>query len=179
MALGHLMASRYSQSLVVHLDEVASSHEDGDLSSQRRKSETASSSHGNVTASTTTSLAYLPQNKVLGAFEGCAPTGPLDNGLVSKWRPKDRVSSVSFAAPFFFFQSLMLMTLAPGVYNRLRLLLFALTTTGCRFDQMPSYPVINRITGFLLIFFFFKKKKIQYLVFSYIIFCPSMFYLNH
>jgi len=103
MALGHLMASRYSQSLVVHLDEVASSHEDGDLSSQRRKSETASSSHGNATASTTTSLAYLPQNKVLGAFEGCAPTGPSDNGLVSKWWPKDRVSSVSLAAPVFFF----------------------------------------------------------------------------
>jgi len=102
------MASRYSQSSVVHLDEVASSHEDGDLFSQRRDSDTASSSHGNATASTTTSLAYLPQSKVLceprhEAFEGCAPTGPSENGLVSKWRPKDRVSSVSLAAPVFFF----------------------------------------------------------------------------
>lgn len=98
MALGDLMASRYSHSSVVHLDE------DGDLFSQRRGSETASSSHGNATASSTTSLAYLTQNKVLGeprheAFKGCAPTGPSDNGLVSKWRPKDRVSSVSLAAP--------------------------------------------------------------------------------
>jgi regulator-associated protein of mTOR len=107
MALGDLMASRYSQSSVVHLDECSSSHEDGDLFSQRRDSETASSSHGNATASTTTSMAYLHQNKVLGeprheAFEGCLPTGPSDSGLVSKWRPKDRVSSVSLAAPFFF-----------------------------------------------------------------------------
>ncbi|XP_062167404.1 regulatory-associated protein of TOR 1 isoform X1 [Alnus glutinosa] len=98
MALGDLMASRYSQSSVVHLDEVASSHEDGDLFSQRRDSDTASSSHGNATASTTTSLAYLPQNKVLceprhEAFEGCAPTGPSENGLVSKWRPKDRMKT--------------------------------------------------------------------------------------
>ncbi|KAF5471462.1 hypothetical protein F2P56_008250 [Juglans regia] len=104
MALGDLMASRYSQSSVVttvvsnHFDESASSHEDGDLGSQRRDSETASSSHGNASASTTTSMAYLPQNKVFcelrhEAFEACVPTGPSDNGLVSKWRPKDRMKT--------------------------------------------------------------------------------------
>ena len=106
MALGDLMASRYSQSAVVsnHFDDCGSSHEDGDLasSSQRRDSETASSStHGNASGSTATSMAYLPQNMVLcelrhEAFEACVPTGPSDNGLVSKWRPKDRVS-LSFA----------------------------------------------------------------------------------
>lgn len=104
MALGDLMASRYSQSSVVtavvsnHFDDFVSSHEDSDLASQRRDSETASSSQGNASASTTTSMAYLPQNMVLcelrhEAFEACVPTGPSDNGLVSKWRPKDRVRS--------------------------------------------------------------------------------------
>lgn len=96
------MASRFSQSSVVvvpnHLDDCASSHEDGDLSSQRRESETASSSYGNATATTATSMAYLPQTIVLcelrhDAFEACVPLGPSDSGLVSKWRPKDRVSS--------------------------------------------------------------------------------------
>lgn len=104
MALGDLMASRYSQSSVVtavvsnHFDDFVSSHEDGDLASQRRDSETASSSQGNASASTTTSMAYLPQNMVLcelrhEAFEACVPTGPSDNGLVSKWRPKDRMKT--------------------------------------------------------------------------------------
>ncbi|XP_008245459.1 PREDICTED: regulatory-associated protein of TOR 1 [Prunus mume] len=102
MALGDLMASRFSQSSVVvvpnHLDDCASSHEDGDLSSQRRESETASSSYGNATATTATSMAYLPQTIVLcelrhDAFEACVPLGPSDSGLVSKWRPKDRMKT--------------------------------------------------------------------------------------
>ncbi|KAM2045812.1 hypothetical protein ACFX1T_009964 [Malus domestica] len=102
MALGDLMASRFSQSSVVvvssQLDDCASSHDDGDLSSQRRESETASSSYGNATATTATSLAYLPQTTVLcelrhDAFEACVPTGPSDSGLVSKWRPKDRMKT--------------------------------------------------------------------------------------
>ncbi|KAJ7950080.1 regulatory-associated protein of TOR 1-like [Quillaja saponaria] len=100
MALGDLMASRFSQSSVVvvsnHLDDSASSHEDVDLGLQRRDSETASSSYGN--ASTTTSMAYLPQTVVLcelrhDAFEASVPTGPTDSGLVSKWRPKDRMKT--------------------------------------------------------------------------------------
>ncbi|KAM1038344.1 hypothetical protein ACFX13_033774 [Malus domestica] len=98
MALGDLMASRFSQSSVVvysQLDDCASSHDDGDLSSQRRESETASSGYGNATA---TSMAYLPQTVVLCelrhyAFEACVPTGPSDSGLVSKWRPKDRMKT--------------------------------------------------------------------------------------
>ena len=44
-----------------------------------------------------TSMAYLPQNVVLNelrheAFEACTPSGPAESGIVSKWRPKDRVS---------------------------------------------------------------------------------------
>ncbi|KAJ7961126.1 regulatory-associated protein of TOR 1-like [Quillaja saponaria] len=102
MALGDLMASRFSQSSVVvasnHLDDCASSHEYVDLGSQRRDSETASSSYGNATVSTTTSMAYLPQTMVLcelrhDAFEASVPTGPSDSGLVSKWRPKDRMKT--------------------------------------------------------------------------------------
>ncbi|KAK9289676.1 hypothetical protein L1049_007834 [Liquidambar formosana] len=101
MALGDLMASRFSQlSLAVsnHLDE-CSSHEDGDFGAQRRDSETASSSYGNATTATaTTSMAYLPQTMVLcelrhEAFEACLPSGPSDSGLVSKWRPKDRMKT--------------------------------------------------------------------------------------
>lgn len=105
------MASRFSQSSVAvvsnHLEEeCVSSHEDGDLSSQRRDSETASSSYGNATTATATSMAYLPQTVVLcefrhEAFEACLPTGPSDSGLVSKWRPKDRV------IPLFQFMSFL------------------------------------------------------------------------
>ncbi|KAK9920305.1 hypothetical protein M0R45_028863 [Rubus argutus] len=102
MALGDLMASRFSQSSVVvvsnHLDDCASSHEDADLNSLRRESETASSSYENATATTTTSMAYLPQTIVLcelrhDAFEARTPTGPSVSGLVSKWRPKDRMKT--------------------------------------------------------------------------------------
>lgn len=108
MALGGLMASRFSQSAVVsnHFDDCGSTQDDVDLFSQRRDSDTASSSYGNATVtsiattsgnSATTSMAYLPQTIVLcelrhDAFEASTPTGPSDIGLVSKWRPKDRVS---------------------------------------------------------------------------------------
>ncbi|GMH10001.1 hypothetical protein Nepgr_011842 [Nepenthes gracilis] len=101
MALGDLMASRFSHSSTAvsnHLDE-CSSREDGEF---RRDSETASSSvvYGNATAVTTTatSMAYLPQTVVLcelrhEAFEACLPAGPAEVGLVSKWRPKDRMKT--------------------------------------------------------------------------------------
>ncbi|OVA17236.1 WD40 repeat [Macleaya cordata] len=98
MALGDLMASRFSQSSASvsnHLDEF-SSREDGEF---RRDSETASSSGANAAATTTaTSMAYLPQTTVLcehwhEAFEACVPSGPSESGLVSKWRPKDRMKT--------------------------------------------------------------------------------------
>lgn len=92
------MASRFSQSSAAvsnHLDE-CSSHDNGDFGAHRRDSETLSSSYGNVGTSATTSMAYLPQTVVLSelrhdAFESCMPSGPSDSGLVSRWRPKDRV----------------------------------------------------------------------------------------
>ncbi|CAI0474807.1 unnamed protein product [Linum tenue] len=99
MALGDLMASRFSQSssLAVvsnHYDECASTHADDDA----RDSEAASSSYGNAGAGITTSMAYLPQTIVLcelrhEAFEVSVPTGPSDSGIVSKWRPKDRMKT--------------------------------------------------------------------------------------
>uniref|UniRef100_A0A2P2MA86 Regulatory-associated protein of TOR 1 isoform X1 n=1 Tax=Rhizophora mucronata TaxID=61149 RepID=A0A2P2MA86_RHIMU len=104
MALGDLMASRFSQSSLVvvsnHYDDCPSTHggEDaGDWTSQRRDSDSASSSYGNVIA-TTTSMAYLPQTIVLcelrhEAFEAPVPTGPSESGLVSKWWPKDRMKT--------------------------------------------------------------------------------------
>ncbi|GFY83843.1 regulatory-associated protein of TOR 1 [Actinidia rufa] len=94
MALGDLMASRYSQSTVVLsncLDE-CSTQEYVDFVVQRRDgdSESATSSYGNATVTTNatvTSIAYLPQTIVLcelrhEAFEGCVPFGPSDSGLM-------------------------------------------------------------------------------------------------
>ncbi|XP_043704845.1 regulatory-associated protein of TOR 1-like isoform X2 [Telopea speciosissima] len=100
MALGDLMASPFSQSSVAvsnRLDEF-SSREDEDFGGHIRDSETASSSGGNAVGTTTTSMAYLPQTIVLcelrhESFEACIPSGPAETGLVSKWRPKDRMKT--------------------------------------------------------------------------------------
>ena len=107
MALGDLMASRISQSSLAvvssnHVDDCTSNHDDdGDLVSLRRDSDAASSSYGNAAISTATTMVYLPQTIVFcelrhDAFEACLPAGPSDSGLVSKWRPKDRVSHLLF-----------------------------------------------------------------------------------
>ncbi|KAK8364796.1 hypothetical protein V6Z12_A02G006100 [Gossypium hirsutum] len=113
MALGDLMTSRFSQlSLAVSnhvIDGNVSSggyHEDdvayADLMSQRRDLDAVStSSYANAVTSTATvptTMAYLPQTVVLcelrhAAFEASTPTGPSDSGLVSKWRPKDRMKT--------------------------------------------------------------------------------------
>ncbi|GAB4856275.1 Regulatory-associated protein of TOR 1 [Ancistrocladus abbreviatus] len=104
MALGDLMAPRFSHSSAAvsnHLDE-CSSREDGEF---RRDLDAASSSsgviYGNVGTSSsaaTTSMAYLPQTVVLcelrhEAFEVSLPAGSADVGLVSKWRPKERMKT--------------------------------------------------------------------------------------
>nr|XP_016474837.1 PREDICTED: regulatory-associated protein of TOR 1-like isoform X3 [Nicotiana tabacum] len=52
----------------------------------------------NNAMTTTTSMAYLPQTIVLcelrhDGFEDCVPSGPSDTGLVSKWRPRDRMKT--------------------------------------------------------------------------------------
>lgn len=109
MALGDLMASRFSQSssavavVANHFDECVnitssisnSNHEDGERGV--RDSDTASSTYSGAPM-TTTSMAYLPQTLVFcelrhEAFEGSIPSGPSDSGLVSKWRPKDRMKT--------------------------------------------------------------------------------------
>ncbi|PSS23865.1 Regulatory-associated protein of TOR like [Actinidia chinensis var. chinensis] len=79
MVLGDLVASRFSQSSVAvlnHLNECSNAEE----------------------VSTATSMAYLTQTIVLcdlrhETFEGCVPSGSSDSGLVSKWRPKDRMKT--------------------------------------------------------------------------------------
>ncbi|KAL0426186.1 UNVERIFIED_CONTAM: Regulatory-associated protein of TOR 1 [Sesamum latifolium] len=115
MALGDLMAaSRFSQSSAAvsnHLDQVSANgnyaREDGERSvysvndinndtNARHLSETASTSY--VAMTTTTSMAYLPQTVVLcelrhDGFEESVPSGPLDSGLVSKWRPRERMKT--------------------------------------------------------------------------------------
>ncbi|KAL8039000.1 hypothetical protein ABFX02_10G006900 [Erythranthe guttata] len=116
MALGDLMAaSRFSQSgaeVSSHLEEFSANgnhvEEDGDMnvyssnninnnnSNARDLTEMASSSYAAMT--TTTSMAYLPQTVVLcelrhDGFEDCMPSGPSDSGLVSKWRPRDRMKT--------------------------------------------------------------------------------------
>lgn len=99
MALGDRMASRFSQSsasVSSHLDDL-SNREDGDSSGQRRESETAA---GATLSPAVTTMAYIPQTVLLcesrhDGFEECVPMGPSESGLVSKWRPKDRVSTCS------------------------------------------------------------------------------------
>ncbi|XP_057536225.1 regulatory-associated protein of TOR 1 isoform X2 [Amaranthus tricolor] len=123
MALGDLMATRFAHSTVVlsnHLDE-CSNREYVELYQNRDLSETASTSGASGGAgvgnayenainmamitstaadSTTaaTSMLYLPQTIVFcelrhEAFEDSVPTGPAESGLVSKWRPKDRMKT--------------------------------------------------------------------------------------
>ena len=106
--MGDLMASRFAHSSVVvtnHLDECLSNREDVELYRLRDASEVPSTSgsivnvYGNAAATSTataTSMVYLPQTIVLcelrhDGFEDSVPTGPAESGLVSKWRPKDRV----------------------------------------------------------------------------------------
>lgn len=98
--------SRFAQLAVSgHLDDF-SGRSEADSEQIRRdirdgESETASSSYGNaptVTTTTATSMAYFPQTIVLcelrhDGFEDSVPAGPADNGLVSKWRPKDRTKT--------------------------------------------------------------------------------------
>ncbi|CAA3001292.1 regulatory-associated of TOR 1 [Olea europaea subsp. europaea] len=114
MALGDLMAaSRFSQSSAAvsnHLVEFSANgnhmEEDGERSvnssnsigntNARDLSEIASSSYAVMT--TTTSMAYLPQNLVLcelrhDGFEESVPSGSSDSVSVSKWRPKDRMKT--------------------------------------------------------------------------------------
>ncbi|XP_068634561.1 regulatory-associated protein of TOR 1-like isoform X2 [Aristolochia californica] len=94
MALGDLMASRFSQSSVSvsnHLDD-CSGRDEPDAPS------TSNNGAGTSGAGTTTSMAYLPQTVVLcelrhEGFELCVPSGPSESGLVSKWRPKDRMKT--------------------------------------------------------------------------------------
>ncbi|XP_011623063.1 regulatory-associated protein of TOR 2 isoform X1 [Amborella trichopoda] len=74
-----------------HLEELAG--EQGEDGYQRREAETSESS-----GPATTSMAYLPQPVFLcelrhESFEACVPSGPSESGLVSKWRPKDRMKT--------------------------------------------------------------------------------------
>jgi regulator-associated protein of mTOR len=115
MALGDLMASRFSQSTVLivpnHHDDptatafsssasAAALNDESDFTSvpHRRDSEfaAASSSSTSAYANAATTMAYLPQTSFFNelrhdAFELELPSGPSDSGLVSKWRPKDKV----------------------------------------------------------------------------------------
>lgn len=76
----------------------------------RRDSEfgAASSSSAGVYGNAATTMVYLPQTSFFNelrhdAFELELPTGPSDSGLVSKWRPKDRVCfSLSLILNFVF-----------------------------------------------------------------------------
>lgn len=86
--------SHSSASVSNHLDEF-SSLSDGD-SAQRTESDGPSGSGNHAVA--VTSMVYLPQMVVLcelrhDAFEDCSPAGPAESGLVSKWRPKDRMKT--------------------------------------------------------------------------------------
>ncbi|KAK9734343.1 hypothetical protein RND81_04G133000 [Saponaria officinalis] len=120
MALGDLVATRLSNSnstVVVsnHLDDYLSSRINGDdvVNAEFRNRVaveeaaatgsgtiiiTSSNSGGSVSGNEATSMVYLPQTIVLcelrhEAFEISVPTGPAENGLVSKWRPRERLKT--------------------------------------------------------------------------------------
>lgn len=100
MALGDLMSSRFSQSVTLmsnHLDQCSLPKEEEVEARNGGDLDGVSSGFGDRSVVTVTSMAYLPQTSVLceirhEAFEVSVPTGPSNTGLVSKWRPKDRVS---------------------------------------------------------------------------------------
>ncbi|THU65455.1 hypothetical protein C4D60_Mb05t03810 [Musa balbisiana] len=106
MALGDLMPSRLSgssASVSNHLDGLSGGEDGaGDTASQRTEPEVAAPAGANLgvraSGATATGMAYLPHTVVLSdfrheGFEDCAAVGPSDNGLVSKWRPKDRMKT--------------------------------------------------------------------------------------
>lgn len=92
--MGDLMVPRICESVVSsHLDELTE-EDNSNFRNVDAESSISYSHDAAAAAVTVTSMAYLPQTSVLcelrhEAFEAC---GPLDSGLVSKWRPKDRVS---------------------------------------------------------------------------------------
>ncbi|KAF8394845.1 hypothetical protein HHK36_018782 [Tetracentron sinense] len=100
MALGDLMTPRFSQSSVTvsyHLGE-CSSRGDVDFGGHSKDFETVISRSSNSAGVTTTRMAYLPQNFVLcelrhEAFDDYVSSGPSEGGLVSKWRPKNRIKT--------------------------------------------------------------------------------------
>lgn len=101
MALGDLMAAPlFSQSSVTstivtnHVDEFIP-REDGDGGLMREPDAVICV---NSSAAATSCIAYLPQTVVLcdfrhEGFEESVPLGPAESGLVSKWRPKDRMKT--------------------------------------------------------------------------------------
>ncbi|WOG96096.1 hypothetical protein DCAR_0415426 [Daucus carota subsp. sativus] len=101
MALGDLMASRFSQSVTLvsnHLDQCSVSVSEEVEERNGGDLEVVGGGFGDRSVVTVTSMAYLPQTSVLcemrhEAFEVGVPAGPSNTGLVSKWRPKDRMKT--------------------------------------------------------------------------------------
>ncbi|GJT22245.1 regulatory-associated protein of TOR 1 [Tanacetum coccineum] len=110
MALGDLMESRFTQSSSLnssshHLDDVVYVVNDVRVRDNDVESVVSSGNYVNGNGNgngngggVTTSMAYLPQNVVLNelrheAFEASTPSGPAESGIVSKWRPKDRMKT--------------------------------------------------------------------------------------
>ncbi|KAK1391180.1 Regulatory-associated protein of TOR 1 [Heracleum sosnowskyi] len=83
--MGDLMVPRVSQSVVSsHLDEM-----------NLVDNSDARDVDADAAAVMVTSTAYLPQTSVLCELrhQACVSCGPLESGLVSKWRPKDRMKT--------------------------------------------------------------------------------------
>ncbi|CAM8961889.1 unnamed protein product [Rhodiola kirilowii] len=99
MALGDLMVSRFQQSPLMgshHLDECLRQG-DADVYARLRDAEVGSSTYGDATAMSSMSMCYFPPGVFL-----CGPENDdfeshagkvSEKGLVSKWRPKDRMKT--------------------------------------------------------------------------------------
>ncbi|XP_068667968.1 regulatory-associated protein of TOR 2-like isoform X2 [Aristolochia californica] len=95
MALGDLMASRFSQ---LSVSVSVSNHLDDCSGLDEQEAPSTSNNAAGSSGAGTTSMVYLPQTVVLcelrhEGFEACVPSGPAESGLVSKWRPKDRMKT--------------------------------------------------------------------------------------
>uniref|UniRef100_A0A7N0VD95 Raptor N-terminal CASPase-like domain-containing protein n=1 Tax=Kalanchoe fedtschenkoi TaxID=63787 RepID=A0A7N0VD95_KALFE len=100
MALGDLMVSRFQQSQLVgsHYLEECFGEGGAEFNARLRDSEVGSSNYGDSAAMPSMSMCYFPPGVFLCGpesddFEAYAGKGSQEKGLVSKWRPKDRMKT--------------------------------------------------------------------------------------
>ncbi|XP_019450728.1 PREDICTED: regulatory-associated protein of TOR 1-like [Lupinus angustifolius] len=93
-----ILPNHHSNSLTAFLHDDLHSHNRTDSEPPDIAVTSTYAVNDSTAIATPTSMPYLPHTVVLcelrhDAFEASVPTGPCDSGLVSKWRPKDRMKT--------------------------------------------------------------------------------------